>query len=204
MIKNIIFDLCGVIFDYNPRKYIEKFGYDNKTTELLFKEVFWGKEWMELATKPTGTFKEIKNDIKTRIPEYSKQIDELVSGNWKSMLTIRKDEEQFFMQTKNRGFKVYILSDLSKECYDYDITLTEIFKIADGAVYSFEVGSNKPNINNFTTLLNKYDLTPNESIFIDDNPSNIKIANELGIHGIVFKSLEQCKKELEKIILENN
>ena len=52
MIKNIIFDLGGVIFDYNPRKYIEKFGYDNKTTELLVKEVFFGKEWMSLATKP--------------------------------------------------------------------------------------------------------------------------------------------------------
>ncbi len=204
MIKNIIFDLGGVIFNFNPKKYIETVKYDDKTSEYLAREIFWGKEYMELATYPTGSFKEIKNKIKERIPDYAKQIDEIESGNWKSMLTVRKDEEQFFMQTKNRGFKVYILSDLSKEYYDYDITLTEIFKIADGAVYSFEVGSNKPNINNFTTLLNKYDLTPNESIFIDDNPSNIKIANELGIHGIVFKSLEQCKKELEKIILENN
>ena len=203
MIKNIIFDLGGVIFDYNPKSYIKEFGYDNKTTELLFKEVFWGKEWMELATKPTGTFKEIKNDIKTRIPEYSKQIDELESGNWKSILTIKKDEEQFFKEIKSKGFKVYILSDLSKESYEYDINLSDIFQIADGATYSFEVGSNKPNTNNFTTLLTKYDLIPNESIFIDDNPNNIKTANELGIHGIVFKNLEQCKKELEEIINSN-
>lgn len=200
MIKNIIFDLAGVIFDFNPKKYIQNFGYDEKTSDILIKEVFWGKEWMELATYPTGSLKEIKNKIKERIPEYSKQIDEIESGNWKSMLTVRKDEEQFFLQTKNKGFKVYILSDLSKEWYDYDITLTEIFKIADGAVYSYEVGSNKPNKNNFITILNKYNLNPEETIFIDDNPNNIKTANEFGIHGIVFKNLEQCKEEMEKII----
>ena len=49
MIKNIIFDLAGVIFDFNPKKYIQNFGYDEKNTEILLKEVFWGKEWMELA-----------------------------------------------------------------------------------------------------------------------------------------------------------
>ena len=203
MIKNIIFDLAGVIFDFNPKKYIQNFGYDEKNTEILLKEVFWGKEWMELATKPKGTFKEVKEKIKKRIPEYSKEIDELENGNWLSILTIRKDEELFFKEVKTNGFNVYILSDLSKECYDYDITLSDVFQVADGATYSFEVGSNKPNTNNFTTLLNKYDLIPNESIFIDDNPNNIKTANELGIHGIVFKNLEQCKKELEEIINSN-
>ena len=203
MIKNIIFDLAGVIFDFNPKKYIQNFGYDEKNTEILLKEVFWGKEWMELATKPKGTFKEVKEKIKKRIPEYSKEIDELENGNWLSILTIRKDEELFFKEVKTNGFNVYILSDLSKECYDYDITLSDVFQVADGATYSFEVGSNKPNTNNFTTLLNKYDLIPNESIFIDDNPNNIKTANELGIHGIVFKNLEQCKKELEEIIKSN-
>ena len=204
MIKNIIFDLAGVIFDFNPKKYIQNFGYDEKNTEILLKEVFWGKEWMELATKPKGTFKEVKEIIKKRIPEYSKEIDELENGNWLSTLTIRKDEELFFKEVKTKGFNVYILSDLSKECYDYDITLSDIFKIADGAVYSYEVGSNKPNKNNFITILNKYNLNPEETIFIDDNPNNIKTANEFGIHGIVFKNLEQCKEEMEKIILENN
>ena len=129
MIKNFIFDLGGVIFDYNPKKYIQSFSYDDKTTEFLTKEVFYGKEWMRLATQPTGSFKEILNDIKFRIPYYSKQIDELESGNWKSMLSVNKNEEQFFIETKNKGFKVYILSDLS----------------ADGGTYSYEVGSNKPN-----------------------------------------------------------
>ena len=49
MIKNIIFDLGGVIFDLNPKKYIQNFGYDERTSDILIKEVFWGKEWMELA-----------------------------------------------------------------------------------------------------------------------------------------------------------
>lgn len=203
MINNIIFDLGGVLFDLNPKGYIEKFGYSDKTTDLLVQEVFFGKELMELTTKPKGTFKEVKEMIKERIPKYSKEIDELENGNWQSMLTIRKDEELFFKEIKAKGFNVYILSDLSKECYDYDIKLSDIFKIADGATYSFEVGSNKPNINNFNTIINKYNLIPNETVFIDDNPNNIKTANEIGINGILFKNLEQCKIELEKIVNSN-
>ena len=65
--------------------------------------------------------------MKERLPNYSMQIDELESGNWKSILTINKDEEQFFKEIKNKKFNVYILSDLSKECYDYDITLSDVF-----------------------------------------------------------------------------
>lgn len=204
MIKNFIFDLGGVIFDYNPKKYILQFKYDDITTEFLTKEVFYGKEWMELATKSSGTFKNIISDIKLRIPDYSIQIDELESGNWKTMLTINTKEEQYFKEIKNKGFNTYILSDLSRECYDYDITLTDIFKIADGGTYSFEVGTNKPNKNNFNTLLNKYRIKPEESIFIDDNPKNIETAKELNINGVLFKNLEQCKKEVQEIINKNN
>lgn len=204
MIKNFIFDLGGVIFDYNPKKYILQFKYDDITTECLTKEVFYGKEWMELATKSSGTFKNIISDIKLRIPDYSIQIDELESGNWKTMLTINTKEEQYFKEIKNKGFNTYILSDLSRECYDYDITLTDIFKIADGGTYSFEVGTNKPNKNNFNTLLNKYRIKPEESIFIDDNPKNIETAKELNINGVLFKNLEQCKKEVQEIINKNN
>ena len=70
-------------------------------------------------------------------------------------------------------------------------------------MYSFEEGVLKPDKQIYLKLLKKYNLIPNETVFIDDNPNNIKTANELGIHGIVFKNLEQCKKELEEIIKSN-
>ena len=42
MIKNIIFDLGGVIFDYNPKKYVKKFGYNEEIANFLTKEIFFG------------------------------------------------------------------------------------------------------------------------------------------------------------------
>ena len=40
-------------------------------------------------------------------------------------------------------------------------------------------------------------MNPEETVFLDDMPANIKAAKECGLHGIVFRSLEQAKKELE-------
>ena len=51
-------------------------------------------------------------------------------------------------------------------------------------------------------LCDEYWLEPEESVFIDDRPVNIKGAETCGIHGIVFRSYEQAKKELDEFLKE--
>ena len=56
------------------------------------------------------------------------------------------------------------------------------------------------NENNYKTLLEKYKLIPEETIFIDDKKCNVEVANNFGIHGIRFTVLDKLKKELEQYI----
>lgn len=57
-------------------------------------------------------------------------------------------------------------------------------------VYSFEIGTTKPNKNNYKILLEKYNLLPEETIFIDDRQNNVEETNNFGIHAIQFVTLD--------------
>ena len=75
----------------------------------------------------------------------------------------------------------------------------------DGGLFSCEVKLVKPEPEIFSALLDRYPvIRPEESVFFDDSPINIKAADALGFHGIVFQDQAQAEEELEKIILEHN
>ena len=88
---------------------------------------------------------------------------------------------------------------MSVDSYSYNKEF-ELFDYIDGGVYSFEIGSTKPNDNNYKTLLEKYKLIPDETIFIDDKLENIKAANKFGIHGVQFTTLDEVKRKINLLI----
>ena len=97
---------------------------------------------------------------------------------------------------------IYILSDLSEDHMSF-YTKRDFFSCVSGGTYSFEVGSVKPNINNYLTLLNKYNLKAEETLFIDDKLINVEGANKLGIIGIQFTSLKKLKEDINKYLTLN-
>ena len=203
MIKNIIFDLGDVIVDYNPDDYLKQFNLQNEEIEFLKKEIFSGIEWNKADKGEYKNITDLVSSLCIRIPEYKDIIPEILTDNYAEAQTIRKPEENLFFKLNASGFRMFILSNTPKYAIDYLKKKTEIFNLTEGELYSFEEGVLKPDKQIYIKLLNKYNIIPNESVLIDDNPNNIKTANELGIHGIVFKNLEQCKKELEEIIKSN-
>ena len=66
----------------------------------------------------------------------------------------------------------------------------------DKKIFSYEIGSVKPDKQTFKTVLNRAQIIADETLFVDDHEINIKRAEEVGIHGIVFKNAEQLKQEL--------
>ncbi len=54
MIRNIIFDMGGVLLDYNPRQFIGHLSVSEEDTELLLREIFNSVEWFQWTTGPSG------------------------------------------------------------------------------------------------------------------------------------------------------
>ena len=103
---------------------------------------------------------------------------------------------------KNSGYHVYILSNYPRRTYQQAIEQLSFVEEADGAVFSFEVGSVKPEPKIYQTLLDKYHLVATESIFIDDKRKNLTAANAFGIATIQFQTREQVIEELKKMGVE--
>lgn len=199
MIKNIVFDLGRVLVNFESREYLKEFGYDDKTVEKLNEIIFKSQEWLSCDSGAYENNTDIAEILIEKYPDYSEMIKKVLTKEWVKMLTLKEDTAEYLKELKSRGFKIYILSNLSKESYDYN-SKYEFFKYTDGGVYSYEVKKIKPNPEIYTELLKKYNLIPEETIFIDDVKENIDAANKLKINGVIFENLDQVKKEVETLI----
>ena len=199
MIKNIVFDLGEVLIGFEPMKYLKPFGFDDDTNKILSDIIFYSKEWEACNAGKYAKNTDIVGILCEQHPDYAEKIRLVLTENWVKMLTRKEETIAFLKELKSRNFKIYILSNLSKESHNF-IKQYDFFELVDGGVYSYAEKVCKPEIKIYEKLLDKYHLSPEETIFIDDNEKNIKVAEKMGIHGVLFDELEQTKKEVENLI----
>ena len=101
-------------------------------------------------------------------------------------------------QLKEKGYKIFILSNTGVKMAERLKTASNVFNIVDGYILSNEVHQVKPYPSIFQSLLTKYRLKPDECIFIDDNSKNVKTAERLGIHA--FKVDANFEQSVLKVI----
>lgn len=198
MIKNIIFDIGRVLLNYEPHDYILSFGYTKEISEIIFNIVFNDIQWLELD-RGIISEEEHLNKLLIQNPNYCDIIKEVFS-NWDTMLKPMQKSVDFYMSLKERGYKIYLLSNFSKLAYEKEESENEFLRLADGKIISYEVGTIKPEKKIYELLLSKYNLIPQECIFIDDKEENIIAAKNLGINGIQFKDIKTTIKIFEEYI----
>lgn len=98
-----------------------------------------------------------------------------------------KEGVNFARECKELGYKLYILSNWDPDSFILlQKEIPDFFDLFDGIVISGNVGISKPESAIYHYLLDAYNLDPNDSIFIDDQPDNIVAAQQIGIDGIVY------------------
>jgi 2-haloacid dehalogenase len=103
-----------------------------------------------------------------------------------------------FRQLKEEGrYKLYALTNWSAETFPVALEKYEFLHWFDGRVVSGEEKMRKPFPEFYQLILNRFELVPHETLFIDDNLRNVEAASTLGISTVHFKSPEQLKDELK-------
>lgn len=93
--------------------------------------------------------------------------------------------ERLIEELKAAGYKLYVLSNMSREFIDF-LRNVPVYKNFDGEVVSCEELTIKPEPRIYEILLERYNLTPSETIFIDDRAVNLEAAQKFGIHTHLF------------------
>ena len=104
---------------------------------------------------------------------------------------------QILKELKEKGHKLYALSNWNAELYNRTVDDYPFLNWFDGKIISGEVRLKKPDDEIYHLLLQRFQLRPQEALFIDDNKTNIETAQRLGIQTILFTTPEMLRTELE-------
>ena len=191
-IDTVVFDLGNVMLSFHPLEYLRKHFKDETMIELLYKEVFKGKEWLYLD-RGTMEEEEALESIGKRIPEY-KDIVKRILYTWNEMLVPIQSTVKMAQRLKEQGYKLYILSNFPKRAFGETYEKYDFFQWFDGRLISCDYKLLKPEEEIYKKLIQLYDINPSTTVFIDDSEANVKAAKELGFNTIHFQESEQLTR----------
>jgi 2-haloacid dehalogenase len=197
-INTIIFDLGGVLIDWNPEYvYLEVFNGDRKKMEWFF-ETVCTHDWNE--NQDAGyPLKQATEDRIAMFPEHEELI-RMFYGRWEDMLggAIEGTVSILKKLIDHPNYKVVALTNWSAETFPIALERFEFLHWFEGIVVSGAENTRKPFPEIYELTLDRFDITAQNALFIDDNLRNIKAAEAMGINGIHFESPKQLETELLK------
>ncbi|HKI46096.1 MAG TPA: HAD family phosphatase [Balneolales bacterium] len=193
-IKTVVFDLGGVLIDWNPRHLYRNI-FDSEADIEWFLENITTPEWNR-EQDAGRSFETAVSILQSKYPAYTKQIKayyyrwpEMIGGEIQDSVSVLK-------QVKSAGYPLYALTNWSAQTFPMVIGEYAFFNHFDGIVVSGHEGVAKPDPQIYQVLIDRYGIDPYFTLFIDDSEPNIISAQELGFHTIHFESSKQMKKEL--------
>src|SRR5215213_4544371 len=197
-IKSIIFDLGGVLIDWNPNYVFDKMFDDEEKKKHFFQNICT-PDWNE-KQDAGRSIKEATEELLVKHPDWKEYI-EAYYGRWQEMLGGPIHESvEIFRQLKESGqYKIYALTNWSAETFPIALELYEFLHWFDGRLVSGEEKMRKPFPEFYRLILERFQLNPSETLFIDDSVRNVEAAAEIGIHTIAFTSPQQLKEELVRL-----
>ena len=198
--KNIIFDFGGIILTVKMKEIVKIFTNSKEEQEFLLNNVVNSPEWIEYGLIDTGyiTKEDFINLVNDRTNNIHKDLVEDFINNYINHVYIDDKIIELIKDLKEQGYKIYLLSNTQK--YSYEKFIKDIEYLFDGITLSFKEHLLKPYNAIYERLIDKYNLVPEESLFIDDREDNISTANKYGIKGrkVERNSTEDIKKVLQE------
>ena len=196
-IDTIIFDLGGVLIDWNPEYvFLDAFNGDREKMDWFF-ETICTHDWNE--NQDAGyPLEQATQDLVEKFPEYERYI-KIFYGEWEKMLGGPIDGTVHVLEVlvKSGKYKIVALTNWSNETFPIAKKRFEFLNWFDGIVVSGEEKTRKPFNDIYEITLKRFNIIPEKSVFIDDNLRNINAANNLGINGILFKNPKELIQQLK-------
>ncbi|HVF96639.1 MAG TPA: HAD family phosphatase [Flavisolibacter sp.] len=194
--NTIIFDLGGVLIDWNPAYVFDKLIEDEEKRSHFFANVCTA-EWNE-EQDAGRTIKEANEVLVAKHPEWKNHI-EAYYGRWEEMLGGPIEETvNIFRQLKESGrYKFYALTNWSAELFPIALQRYDFLHWFDGRLVSGEEKMRKPFPEFYQLLLDRFHINKEEAVFIDDNLRNAEAAEKFGIKTIRFLNPAQLQKDLQ-------
>lgn len=191
MIKNIVLDVGGVIFD-DSKQNIQKLL--NKNCDNIYKLAYGGgfKKCLLGEISVQEHINSLKNEKDFNDISYILKKENLIKS-----YPLIKNNFEYIKDLRKREYKLFLLTNITEDSYNYINELININEKFDGGIYSYQEHLIKPDYDIYNLLINRFNLNKDETIFFDDKEKNVKAANEVGIKSYVFTSINDIESNLE-------
>jgi 2-haloacid dehalogenase len=197
-IDTVVFDLGGVLIDWNPRRlYRRLFGEDVDGMERFLAEVCnqaWnerqdaGRSWDEAVAEANAAH---PKDA-AFITAYRDRWEEMLGEPFGDSVTVLDE-------LRAAGVRLYAVTNWSQSTFPYALARYPFLRWFEGIVVSGEEGMIKPDPAIFRLLLSRFRIEASHSVFIDDTQKNVMAAARLGFHAILFHSAPQLRRDLASL-----
>lgn len=197
MIGTIIFDIGNVLADFTWEAHYRRFGYTGSRLERLAQATVKNDAWNEYD-RGTLTDEEVLQRFIDSDPEMEADIRKCLA-NVEGMVVRNGYAIPWIQELKQKGYQTLYLSNFSEKAAKECAKALDFLPYLDGGILSYQDKVIKPMPEIYQLLIDRYQLVPEECVFLDDTQKNLTGAEAFGIHTILFKNQAQAKEELRKL-----
>ncbi len=198
-IRNLVFDIGGVLLQYRWKDMFKEYGLSEAESERVGWQVFNSEAWMYKFDRGTIDHEELITELCETYPADAKPMEWFIRHG-KEMKVERREIWDLVRQLKNKGYKIYLLSNYSEYLSNLHFRDAEFMNYLDGEVISYEPHFVKPEAEIYHYLTDKYQLNMHECLFFDDRPGNVEGAHAVGMDAVVVTSREMLGKTLQQMV----
>jgi 2-haloacid dehalogenase len=191
----LLLDLGGVFLDWDPRYLYRKLFGDDLVGMEHFLENICTTGW-HVEQDRGQSISEACAERRAKFPEYAELIDAWGERSEEMISGVIEGTVEVFTELKAMGVPCYALSNMERENWERRFEIYDFLGRFDGYFISGLEGVIKPDSEYFVRALERFNLQPDEVLFIDDRPDNTAAAGALGIPALVFTSPEALRGEL--------
>jgi 2-haloacid dehalogenase len=197
-ITAVVFDLGGVLLEWNPRRlYRRLFGEDVKGMERFLAEVV-GPDWNE-RQDAGRSWDEATAEAIASHPGHAALI-RAYREHWEEMLgEALTDSVAILDELRGTGLRLFALTNWSQYTFHYALARYPFLQWFEDIVVSGREGVVKPDPSIFRLLLSRFGIEASHSVFIDDTPKNVQAASLLGFRAIHFCNALQLRRDVASL-----
>ncbi|WP_257797534.1 HAD family hydrolase [Aggregatibacter actinomycetemcomitans] len=193
-IDTVVFDLGGVLVDWNPRHLYRKIFSNDAEMERFLAEVC-NSEWNERQDAGRSWSEGVAEAVKQH-PQYEAEI-RAYHERWTETLNGAIDDTVALLEPlKRNGIRPLALTNWSNETFHFAEERFPFLTEFEGILVSGYERLAKPDPRIFNLLIERYHLNPQHTVFIDDNLRNVEGARNVGLHALQFTHAQKLKQDL--------
>jgi len=197
-VEKIIFDLGRVLVKFNVRNLFRKIITTEEEIDYFLQNICtW--EW-HIQQDLVQDTSQASAPLVQQFPKYQEAIEafygrflEMIEGTYEKNVKLAMD-------LKQKGYPIYVLSNFPGDQYDKYEKHNSFLQIFDDKIISGHVGLAKPDTKIYQFAIDKFHLTPERSLFIDDKIENIEGAKQLGIQTIHLQNPDELPELIKPFI----